>query len=232
MAQSETVERILDAAEQLFAEKGFAETSLRLITSKAGVNLAAVNYHFGSKKALIQAVFSRFLGPFCVSLERELDRRQTKPEKASLEELLEMLVEQALAVKPRSGNDLSIFMRLLGLAFSQSQGHLRRYLEDMYGKVFRRYLLLLHEAAPRIPPLELFWRVHFMLGAASFSMSGIKALRAIAETDFGVDTSIEQVMRLMVPFLAAAMRAETGVSEEALATAQLLPRAKSTVAKA
>lgn len=61
MAQSETVERILDAAEQLFAERGFAETSLRLITSKAGVNLAAVNYHFGSKKALIQAVFSRFL---------------------------------------------------------------------------------------------------------------------------------------------------------------------------
>ena len=58
MAQSDTVERILDAAEQLFAEKGFAETSLRLITSKAGVNLAAVNYHFGSKKALIQAVFA------------------------------------------------------------------------------------------------------------------------------------------------------------------------------
>ena len=79
MAQSETVERILDAAEQLFAERGFAETSLRLITSKAGVNLAAVNYHFGSKKALIQAVFSRFLGPFCASLKRELERRQAKP---------------------------------------------------------------------------------------------------------------------------------------------------------
>ncbi|CAI3798386.1 hypothetical protein DBADOPDK_02018 [Pseudomonas sp. MM223] len=154
MAQSETVERILDAAEQLFAERGFAETSLRLITSKAGVNLAAVNYHFGSKKALIQAVFSRFLGPFCASLERELERRQAKPEhKPSLEELLEMLVEQALAVQPRSNNDLSIFMRLLGLAFSQSQGHLRRYLEDMYGKVFRRYMLLVNEAAPRIPPL-------------------------------------------------------------------------------
>ncbi|MCF5816969.1 TetR family transcriptional regulator, partial [Pseudomonas sp. PA-1-2A] len=97
MAQSETVERILDAAEQLFAEKGFAETSLRLITSKAGVNLAAVNYHFGSKKALIQAVFSRFLGPFCASLDRELERRQAKADhKPSLEELLEILVEQAL----------------------------------------------------------------------------------------------------------------------------------------
>lgn len=50
MAQSETVERILDAAEQLFAERGFAETSLRLITSKAGVNLAAVNYHSVRRK--------------------------------------------------------------------------------------------------------------------------------------------------------------------------------------
>lgn len=227
MAQSETVERILDAAEQLFAEKGFAETSLRLITSKAGVNLAAVNYHFGSKKALIQAVFSRFLGPFCISLERELDRRQSQPEsKASLEDLLNILVEQALAVKPRSGNDLSIFMRLLGLAFSQSQGHLRRYLEEVYGTVFRRYMTLVYEAAPRVPSVELFWRVHFMLGAAAFSMSGIKALRAIAENDFGVNSSIEQVMRLMVPFLAQGMRAESAVTDEATRQAQLLPRSR------
>ena len=131
MAQSETVERILDAAEQLFAEKGFAETSLRLITSKAGVNLAAVNYHFGSKKSLIQAVFTRFLDPFVVSLEQELERNEKagNPEQ-SLEDLLEMLVRLVLAVKPRSGNDLSTFMRLLGLAFSQSQGHLRKYLGE------------------------------------------------------------------------------------------------------
>ncbi|WP_236423583.1 TetR family transcriptional regulator [Pseudomonas syringae] len=158
----------------------------------------------------------------------ELERRQAKADhKPSLEELLEILVEQALVVQPRSGNDLSIFMRLLGLAFSQSQGHLRRYLEDMYGKVFRRYMTLVNEAAPRIPPIELFWRVHFMLGAAAFSMSGIKALRAIAETDFGVNTSIEQVMRLMVPFLAAGMRADTGVSDPAMIAAQLRPRTKS-----
>lgn len=232
MAQSETVERILDAAEQLFAEKGFAETSLRLITSKAGVNLAAVNYHFGSKKALIQAVFSRFLGPFCASLEKELDRRQAKPEAqhATLEDLLHLLVSQAMAVKPRSGNDLSIFMRLLGLAFSQSQGHLRKYLEEVYGKVFRRYMLLVNEAAPKLPPIELFWRVHFMLGAY-FSMSGIKALRAMAETDFGVNTSTEQVMHLMVPFFAAGMRAESGIDDPLLAGAQLRPRNK-TPAKA
>jgi hypothetical protein len=60
-------------------------------------------------------------------------------------------------------------------------------------------------------------------------MSGIKALRAIAETDFGVNTSIEQVMRLMVPFLAAGMRAETGVTDAAMISAQLKPRTKSSV---
>ena len=210
MAQSDTVGRILDAAEILFAEKGFAETSLRLITSKAKVNLAAVNYHFGSKKTLIQAVFTRFLEPLCVSLDAELDRRSAEDQPAwTVESLLNVLVEQTLAVKPRSGNDLSIFMRLLGLAFSQSQGHLRRYLNDMYGKVFHRYMLLLHEAAPDIRPVELFWRVHFMMRAAAFSMSGIKALRAIVETEYEVHMTTEQVLRLMVPFLAAGMRSES-----------------------
>ena len=210
MAQSDTVERILDAAEILFADKGFAETSLRLITSKAKVNLAAVNYHFGSKKSLIQAVFARFLGPLCANLEEELDRLASLGGPAlTLEQLLEMLVQQTLAVKPRSGNDLSIFMRLLGLSFSQSQGHLRRYLNELYGKVFHRYMLLLHEAAPEIQPVELFWRVHFMIGAASFSMSAIKALRAIVETEYQVHMTTEQVLRLMVPFLAAGMRADS-----------------------
>ncbi|HCH31325.1 MAG TPA: TetR family transcriptional regulator, partial [Oceanospirillaceae bacterium] len=51
-----TIDRILDAAEVEFAAHGFVETSLRTITTKAKVNLAAVNYHFGSKKGLIQAV--------------------------------------------------------------------------------------------------------------------------------------------------------------------------------
>src|SRR5690554_7591646 len=78
MAQSDTVDRILDAAEELFAERGFSETSLRMITSKAKVNLAAVNYHFGSKNALIHAVFARFLTPFSATLETAFDELEAK----------------------------------------------------------------------------------------------------------------------------------------------------------
>jgi AcrR family transcriptional regulator len=57
----QTQQRILDAAQSLFAESGFNDTSLRQITTKAEVNLASVNYHFGSKKELIQAVLQRYL---------------------------------------------------------------------------------------------------------------------------------------------------------------------------
>ena len=91
MAQKETVERILDAAEVLFAERGFSETSLRTITSAAGVNLAAVNYHFGSKKALIQAVFERFLDPLVVEIERRIEQINQDSNGVDVETLLGVL---------------------------------------------------------------------------------------------------------------------------------------------
>ena len=72
--QHETRTRILDAAEELFMQHGFEGTSMRLLTAKAGVNLAAVNYHFGSKDALIEAVFRRRLDPMNAERIAELDR--------------------------------------------------------------------------------------------------------------------------------------------------------------
>lgn len=209
MPHSETVERILDAAELLFAEKGFAETSLRLITSKAEVNLAAVNYHFGSKKALIQAVFARFLGPFCQALEHELDAYERQAAGAlSLERLLAILLEQALTIKSRNRGDVSVFMRLLGLAFSERQQDLREYLVHLYGKLFRRYMRLLQLVLPKVQPEVLFWRLHFMLGTAIFSLSGLKSSMALAEQRFNTPLSTEQVLNMMVDFLAAGLRAE------------------------
>src|SRR5438132_7521965 len=76
--QHETRTRILDAAEELFMLHGFEGTSMRLLTAKAGVNLAAVNYHFGSKDALIEAVFRRRLDPMNASRTAELERLETE----------------------------------------------------------------------------------------------------------------------------------------------------------
>nr|WP_163503099.1 TetR/AcrR family transcriptional regulator [Halomonas socia] len=208
MAQPDTVTRILDTAEVLFAERGFAETSLRNITSKAKVNLAAVNYHFGSKKALIQAVFARYLDPFTERFHGALDELEAEyaGRVIPLEVLLESMAKTVLDV-PAERNSLKVFMRLLGLAYSQAQGHLRRYIQDHYGSVFSRFSDLVRQATPELPEAERFWRLHFVLGTVIFTLSGLDALRDIAEKDYGDHVSVRDLIRRLRPVVVAAMNA-------------------------
>lgn len=207
MAQVETVSRILDAAEALFAERGFAETSLRVITGRAGVNLAAVNYHFGSKKELIQAVFERFLTPFCEAMDVALDRRlRERPEAPGLEELLAIIATVVLELNVREPARSVRFMRLVGLAYSESQGHLRRWLGIRYGLTFDRLNRLLSQAVPDVPPAELFWRLHFALGSVLFTLSGLEPLLAISEREYGRRLYFGEVATRLVPFVAQGIR--------------------------
>lgn len=208
MAQSDTVTRILDTAEVLFAERGFAETSLRNITSKARVNLAAVNYHFGSKKALIQAVFARYLDPFSARFHTALDELEARYQGTPipLEVLLETMATTVLAV-PAERNSLKVFMRLLGLAYSQAQGHLRRYIQQQYGDVFTRFTELVRKATPELPDAERFWRLHFMLGTVIFTLSGLDALRDIAAKDYQEQVTVRDLIRRLRPVVVAAMSA-------------------------
>jgi len=207
MTQSETVERILDSAEVLFAERGFAETSLRQITGKAGVNLAAVNYHFGSKNALIQAVFARFIEPFTRNLRESLQAAIAKNEHVSLDRLLRLLATALVEVPSRSDKSLPVFMRLLGLAYTQSQGHLRKYLEQRYNSELRLFMKLLRQATPQLSSEERFWRMQFMLGALTFTMSSSEALASILQDKNGADAPAEGIVDQLVPFLSAGINA-------------------------
>lgn len=209
MAQKDTVTSILNAAEELFSERGFAETSLRNITTRAGVNLAAVNYHFGSKKALIQAVFARFLTPFCEQLEGELllMQRQLPEHPPTLPRLLNLVSHTALKAGHDNPRRLGIFMRLLGLAYTQGQGHLRRYLQKEYAPVVGALKELMKAASPHLTDEERFWRIHFMLGATVFTLSGVDALTAMAEHDLGKGSDIAQVIDKLIPFLATGLEA-------------------------
>lgn len=218
MAQTDTVTRILDTAEVLFAERGFAETSLRNITSKAKVNLAAVNYHFGSKKALIQAVFARYLDPFTERFHAVLDELEAeyRGREIPLETLLESMARTVLEV-PAERNSLKVFMRLLGLAYSQAQGHLRRYIQEHYGSVFTRFTELVRRATPELPDAERFWRLHFVLGSVIFTLSGLDALRDIAEQDYGEQVTVRDLIRRMRPVVVSAMHAPLPEPSESVA---------------
>ncbi|WP_439134170.1 TetR/AcrR family transcriptional regulator [Pseudomaricurvus sp.] len=201
MSQPDTITRILDAAAALFAERGYAETSLRTITSTANVNLAAVNYHFGSKKALIQAVFAQFLDPFCERLDAELDRQQAKNEGRTLtvDELINILYSTLLNSMDGLGESPNQFMRLLGLAYTQSQEHLRHFIIANYGNHYSRFTGLLREAMPEVKPEVFYWRLYFMLGASVFTLSSFDSISSILKADFDKDSTVDDAVGLLIP---------------------------------
>ncbi|ADN76420.1 transcriptional regulator, TetR family [Ferrimonas balearica DSM 9799] len=207
MANRQTTKhRILDAAERLFAERGFSETSLRLITGKAEVNLASVNYHFGSKKELIQAVLARYLDRFMPAVDAAFIELDKKPD-LTLQDVFEAMVQPMLDLDDLRSHGTAIFLQLLGRGYIESQGHLRWFVTTHYGDVLNRVTALVHKAAPHLPQVEVFWRLHFTLGTVVFTMSSFDALSDIARADFQQENDIESVIRRIIPYMAAGVAA-------------------------
>ncbi|MCL1063134.1 TetR family transcriptional regulator [Shewanella benthica] len=201
--RSDTKTRILDAAEKLFAERGFSETSLRLITSKAEVNLASVNYHFGSKKELIRAVLARYLDVFMPAASSEIMNLQSSDKDASLNDIFSTLVKPLLDLNQLRSEGTRTFLQLLGRGYIESQGHLRWFITTHYGDHLTQFVKAVADSAPHIPPAEMFWRLHFTLGTVVFTMASADALTEIAAADFGEHNDIEAVIRKVIPYLSA-----------------------------
>ena len=216
MSKIDTKNRILDAAEVLFAERGFADTSLRLITSEADVNLASVNYHFGSKKELIQAVLDRYLSLFMPELDTRL-RTLMAQDQLSLLQVFESFVDPLMKLVAVRANGPALFMQLLGRGYIDSQGHLRRFITAHYGTVLQRITQAISKANPALSPADLFWRLHFTLGTVVFTMASADALRDIAQADFGQQLDVEGLVRNVIPYLASGVGAPVESTRQALA---------------
>ncbi|MGQ0798706.1 MAG: TetR/AcrR family transcriptional regulator [Pseudomarimonas sp.] len=164
-----TKERILSAAERLFAERGFAETSLREVTSRADVNLAAVNYHFGSKSNLVNEVFRRRLDDLSARRISALKVAETD-QAGSLESVLAAFIEPALALSvDRQGG--SAFVRVIARAYAEKDDSLRRFLSDNYGHVMREFARAIAVCLPGLSREQLYWRLDFLAGALTYAMA-------------------------------------------------------------
>src|SRR4051812_4019575 len=117
--QHETRTRILDAAEELFMRHGFEGTSMRLLTAKAGVNLAAVNYHFGSKHALIEALLRRRLDPMNQARLAELEKLEASGETLSPEAIIRAFIVPSLRLVEDAKSGGRNFIRLLGRTYTE-----------------------------------------------------------------------------------------------------------------
>ena len=208
----DTRERILDAAERLFMAHGYEGTSMRQITGDAAVNLAAVNYHFGSKESLMQEVFRRRLNWLNEERLRVLDEMERaaagKPLKPS--QIVDGFFGTLLRLADDDQRGGIVFLRLLGRTHTEPSEFIRTFLADEYAGVMERYQQALFRALPDVPRAEIVWRFHFMLGATSYAIAGTDALRLVADWKIEeadtVDRNDRLVPRLM-SFLLGGLRA-------------------------
>ena len=209
MAQSKTAKQILSAAEALFAEQGFVETTMRQITREANVNLAAINYHFGSKQGLIQSVAEQFLRPFSDYIDQAMVERSALDldSSMSMEELLELLMRALLRVDQENTHALLMFTRLLELAYMKSQEELRQFIIGRYGSKLTPYIDLIRTQSAMMEDDEFFWRLHFVMGSVIFTLSNYTILAAIEKSRFKSDPEVERILHRMVPVLSAGMQA-------------------------
>jgi AcrR family transcriptional regulator len=180
--QHETRRRILEAAEELFMQHGFEGASMRLLTAKAGVNLAAVNYHFGSKDALIEAVFQRRLDPMNAARLAELDRleKEAAGEPLSPEAIIRAFVGESLAMIEDGRNGGRNFVRLLGRTYTEPSKPIRSLIGRMYAPTMERFKAAFARALPDVPAGELIWRMHFMFGTLSYTLAATDTVQLIA----------------------------------------------------
>jgi len=179
--QHETRTRILDAAEELFMQHGFEGTSMRTLTSKAGVNLAAVNYHFGSKDALIEAVFRRRLDPMNAARIAELDRLESASSSPpDADAIIRAFLRASLAMIDDVKGGGRNFSRLLGRAYTEPSKPIRALIGQLYAPAMSRYKSAFERALPELPKEELIWRMHFMFGTLAYTLAATDTVHLIA----------------------------------------------------
>jgi AcrR family transcriptional regulator len=209
-----TLVRLLDAAESLFAERGVAAASLRQIARRAGVNLAAAHYHFGSKAGLVRAVFNRRVEP--INRERlellsvcEAEAGDAGPDLRRILHALLAPVFAVLADRTRGGPE---FCRLMGRAAAEPDGEIREALFGEFREVAQRFLAALGRALPQLPAEALFWRFHFAVGAMIHAAARDDVVAILSRGRWRAGDP-EVLMERLLAFLESAMRAPVAPAE-------------------
>jgi AcrR family transcriptional regulator len=202
-AAADTRERLIAAAEQLVADRGYASVTVRAIAAAAGVNWSLVGYHFKGKEGLLSEVYRRH----CATLNAERLRLLSRAGKGRgrLEQVIEAFVRPALA-EIQSGGRQTGFSRLRAMLAAEDSDLLTQLVAENFDTSSRTFVAVLRQCLPRLPAEEVLWRFHFMLGTIYYSVSSPQRIKAFSKgrCDPG---DLEDTVRHLVPFLAAAFRA-------------------------
>ena len=193
----DTKDKILDAAERLFGEEGYAATSLRQIIAQAGVNLAAIHYHFGTKEELLDQLISRRADP--VNRMR-LDRlERAEAEAAGTPVAIEKILDAFLRPAAEMSVKYPGMPRVMGRLYAE--GSLPEIIQRHFLPTGQRFAAALRRTLPDLPEDEFGWRMHFTLGAMAHALLGRRVFESAA------DEGLEKRLTCLVAFVAAGFRA-------------------------
>ena len=201
-ADADTREKLLAAAERLFARRGYTNVTVRAIAAAAGVNWSLVGYYFRGKEGLLSEVYRRH----CSTLNTErlkLLAAATRG-KPKLERVIEAFVRPALAEIQGAG-DGSSFSRLRAILAAEDSALLDLLVAENFDLSSRTFIAALRKCLPQVPPDEILWRFHFMLGTIYYSVASPQRIKTFSRgrCDPG---DLEATLRHLVPFLAAGFR--------------------------
>ena len=202
---TDTKDKILDTAERLIGEQGYAATSLRNIIAEAGVNLAAVHYHFGSKEELLDELIHRKASKVNAARVARLEALEKRAggKRLDVQAILEAFFEPTVD----AATEHPEFVRVMGRMYSE--GMIPVIIEKHFYPTAQRFIKALSHAMPELSQEELIYRAHFMKGAMAHTMCNPPALPKTArEADF------RRRLKLLVTFLAAGFRAPATQFEE------------------
>ena len=205
--QSEAKRRLLDSAELLFAERGFEVVSVRDITQHAKANVAAINYHFGTREGLIALVVARYLTP--VNEERlarlESLERKWSGKMVPVEEVIDALVRPLVGAGRKSELSERLYCRLLGRIFALPGEGLPAVIEEQARHLSERFTRVLGKSLVTVSPEELVWRSHFVVGAMIHMLLHQDMVQRLSNGAAGAPT-LEATLGRFVRFAAAGLR--------------------------
>ncbi|MGO9804194.1 MAG: TetR family transcriptional regulator [Steroidobacteraceae bacterium] len=200
-------ERILDAAERLFAQRGFYGVSLRDITQAAGVDVALVSYHFGGKRELFTAVFERRAE--VLNRERlellEAVRQRSLPTAPPLEAIINAFTQPLLERSARGGPGWKSYFALVAWV-NNSPEFGPVMMTRHFDPLVDRFIAVLREALPGCPPREIYWSYQFLTGALTLTFAETGRIDKLSG-GLCRSSDLDSVHERLAPYVAGGFRA-------------------------
>ncbi|MDX1582635.1 MAG: TetR family transcriptional regulator [Thermoanaerobaculia bacterium] len=203
----QTRDHLLDAAEELFADGGIEQTTVRAITQRAGANLAAVNYYFGSKEGLVREVFARRIAPINDGRVRLLERALSKTT-VKIRDVIHAFVSPAIEMLMANPEEGRNFVRLMGRMHMDPDPRHRSLATENFEEIVERFVGAMQLALPGLGREEIFWRFHLAVGTFAQAVSCGHMLEWFTDGECRMDDP-DEITERVVTFIVGGFRAKS-----------------------